>query len=348
MTEHAQLLGSIATTIADYRADELPAPTPDHVDRWVRQFKDDVQVLLLRELDYVLKKTYFTRDFVQEFLDDLVRDEELAGDTPCEFWKRANLLDIQQNGNSQSEMLELFEESLRRQCDLTLSDCTGAGDQYIYLDDVLFSGSRIGNDLSTWIRDDAPQEAKVHIIVIATHELGEWQCLERLKRDAERVGKKIELEFWRALSFENRKKYRDSSEVLWPASLPDDDQLRAYMSEEEKFPFEPRRVGGRLKSNIFSSEHGRQLLERELLLAGVQIRGFSQNPSRWVRPLGFSGYGLGFGSPVVTFRNCPNNCPLALWWGDPEASASHPLSKWYPLFPRKTYRKEVGWDDFSF
>jgi hypothetical protein len=35
---------------------------------------------------------------------------------------------------------------------------------------------------------------------------------------------------------------------------------------------------------------------------------------------------LGFGSLIVTFRNCPNNTPLALWAGDP----------WYPLFPRIT------------
>jgi hypothetical protein len=34
---------------------------------------------------------------------------------------------------------------------------------------------------------------------------------------------------------------------------------------------------------------------------------------------------LGFGSTIVTFRNCPNNCPLVLWAGHP----------WYPLFPRK-------------
>jgi hypothetical protein len=35
---------------------------------------------------------------------------------------------------------------------------------------------------------------------------------------------------------------------------------------------------------------------------------------------------LGFGSTLVTFRNCPNNCPLAFWAGYP----------WYPLFQRKT------------
>ncbi len=347
MTERAQLLSSLATTIADYRAGELQTPTPDHVDRWVRQFADEAQQPILRELDHVLKKTYFTRRFVQEFIDELVRTEELAGSDPCEFWRGAGLLEIQKNGQSQAEMLELLGDSLLKHCGLARTACTGGSGQYVYLDDVLFSGSRIGNDLTTWISGDAPQEAKVHIIVIAAHKLGQWQCIERLRKEAEKVGKKIDFEFWRAISFENRKKYRAASEVLWPASLPDDDQLKAYMAMEEKFPFELRRPAAWPASTVFSSEQGRQTLERELLLAGVKIRGFSQNPSRWVRPLGFSAYGLGFGSPVVTFRNCPNNCPLALWWGDPDASASSPLSRWYPLFPRKTYGKEAGWYDFS-
>ena len=35
---------------------------------------------------------------------------------------------------------------------------------------------------------------------------------------------------------------------------------------------------------------------------------------------------LGFGSLIVTYRNCPNNAPLALWVDAP----------WYPLFPRTT------------
>ena len=29
---------------------------------------------------------------------------------------------------------------------------------------------------------------------------------------------------------------------------------------------------------------------------------------------------LGFGSLHVTFRNCPNNCPLAFWAGKPLVS----------------------------
>ena len=82
MTERAQLLSSLATTIADYRAGELPSPTPEHVDRWVRRFAPDVQVPLLRELDHVLKKTYFTRSMVEEFLGGLVTNSGIAGTNP--------------------------------------------------------------------------------------------------------------------------------------------------------------------------------------------------------------------------------------------------------------------------
>ncbi|MBN1545564.1 MAG: hypothetical protein JW902_02780, partial [Syntrophaceae bacterium] len=148
-----------------------------------------------------------------------------------------------------------------------------------------------------------------------------------------------------AIRIENRKTYRNISEVLWPTTLPDNDMLRKYVSEEDKFPFEPRKPGGKLINDIFSSEDGRQLLERELLLAGMKIRGYCQNPKKVIRPLGFSAFGLGFGSMILTFRNCPNNCPLALWWGDPNAAPNHPFNKWYPLLPRKTYSEEVDFDE---
>jgi hypothetical protein len=76
------------------------------------------------------------------------------------------------------------------------------------------------------------------------------------------------------------------------------------------------------------------VLEREFLIAGTQIRS-QGNVSAVNRPLGHGYYGLGFGSTLVTYRNCPNNCPLALWWGDPTATSG--ALKWYPLLPRKNY-----------
>jgi len=348
MSERGDLLASIAATIGDYRAGEIDQPTRDHVDRWICQFDRAVQVPLIREVDHVFKATYFSKADVDRFFARQVNHRDLAGDVPCDFWRAAHPLDIQQQGNSQREIRELFGEALRQQCDLEIEDCGTDDGAFIYLDDVLFSGGRIGTDLSPWIANDAPTRVTVHILVIATHRLGEWQCIERLKKVAAEAGKKLDLHCWAVVRFENRRRYRYTSEVLWPAELPEDAAIQTYIAAEKRFPFEPRQSGGKLENAIFSSEDGRQLLERELLLAGMRIRSFSKNPNRALRPLGFSAFGLGFGSMVLTFRNCPNNTPLALWWGDPDAAPGHPFRKWYPLLPRKTYSAEVDFDAIDF
>jgi len=341
MSKRSELLESISETIADYREGEIRRPTPEHVDRWINQFDDEVQKPMLAELDHVLKYTYFSRQNVKDFLAAQVKNEKLGGDDSCSFWRDVEFLRIQGGGNSQREMLAMFDGILEEECGVKTADCGETPIAYLYLDDAIFTGSRVGGDLSDWIRNAAPIISKVHILVIATYTLGEWQAMDRLKKEAVSAGKAIDFHCWRAASFENRKSCRNTSEVLWPATLPDDEAMKAYIKEEKKFPFEHRQSGGKLKHEIFSSEEGRQLFERELLLAGIRIRGLCENPRRAMRPLGFSAFGLGFGSTIVTFRNCPNNCPLALWWGDPDAPASSPLSKWYPLFPRKTYGQDI-------
>ncbi len=342
MAERQKLLESIAATTADYRKGELAAPTPAHVDRWVRQFDESVQLPMLGELDHVLKQTYFSKDIISQWFSRQIQHEGLAGKSPCDFWNSANFLSIQKNGRSQAEILALFSESLSNQCGISVGDCGAEGDVFVYLDDVLFSGGRVGADLKSWVVDSAPRAATVHVLVIATHRLGEWQCTEGLKKVATKVGKKIEFKVWAAFRLENRLKYRNQSEVLWPAAIPDDDRLNAYLAEQKKFPFQPRVPGDKTEHEIFSSEGGRQIMEQELLLAGIRIRAGCADPKPSMRPLGFSAFGLGFGSTVVTYRNCPNNCPLALWWGDPDAT-SGPFH-WYPFFSRKTYAQSFDFD----
>lgn len=337
MSKRHDLLDSIAHTIKDYRAGDLAEPTPEHVDTWIRQFGADVQVALLREMNHVLKQTYFSQSAVRNFFSRLIDNKRLVGKTPLEFWKATHLLDIQNDGHSQTEIGKIFSEELERKCGITADECGASGGTFLYLDDALFSGNRIQNDLFAWIADSAPPAATVHIVVIVAHCYGEWICKKRLNKEAKEAGKQLEFHFWAVARLENRKAYRDKSEVLWPSELPDNATLRAYLKEKTRFPFEARTPGGQTERQIFSSEEGRQLLERELLLAGMRIRSLSQNPSPILRPLGFSPFGLGFGSMIVTYRNCPNNAPLALWWGDPGALQGHPLSQWYPLVQRKTY-----------
>lgn len=348
MATKVELLEAIAKTIADYRDGEIPQPSPEHVEKWVGQFDKDVRLPLLQELDHLLKETYLSKEWVIDFLTRQVKNEKLAGENPCDFWKSANFLDIQKNGHSQEEMIKVFDEGLEAECSFSVEDCGSRGGPYIYLDDGLFNGFRTGDDLDLWLENQSPEKGGVILLFIVSHSYGEWKTKQRLIRKAKALEKNIDFHFWRAISFENNPNTSKISEVFWPATIPNDELLKAYLAEEHKFPFKPREAGGTCEHDIFSCEEGRQLLETQLLLAGLKIRSFCENPSPSLRPLGFSPFGLGFGATVVTFRNCPNNCPLALWWGDPEADESHPFSKWYPLLPRKTYSEENDFGEISF
>lgn len=325
MSERSDLLASIANTIKDYRVGEIHEPTSEHVDTWVNQFAEDVRVPLLREVDHVLKTTYFTKNTVIEFLSNLLKNQKLAGDNACSFWKSVKFLSIQGGGNSQREMLAMFDAILQKECGLKISDCGNAPEAFLYLDDALFTGNRIKNDLILWIKNEAPKEAKIHVVTIALHRGGQYYAKNAIEQTGKDAGKKLELVWWRAVELEDTKFHINSSDVLRPTSLPEDERVKAYVAG---LRFKPvlRTPPSRGEHEIFSSEEGRNFLEQTFLKAGVDIRQQSPYLNPYQRPLGNMVLEtLGFGSMIVTFRNCPNNAPLAFWAGDP----------WYPLFPRK-------------
>ena len=68
MSELEELAQAIATTIEDYRADEIEPRTAEHVVRWAAQFDDAIRLVLLREVNHVVGRTYFSRAWVEAFL----------------------------------------------------------------------------------------------------------------------------------------------------------------------------------------------------------------------------------------------------------------------------------------
>lgn len=326
MTERQKLLASIASTAGDYRASELAAPTPEHVNRWVKQFDDAVQHAILREMDHVLKKTYFPLERVTTFLNGLIKAEKLVGKDPCAFWRGVQFLDVQLGGNSQREMLELFNQVLQKNCGFRIAQCGKRAAAYMYLDDAIFTGNRVRRDLEAWIQKEAPDNATLHIVSIALHTGGQYYANGRIAQAASSAGKKVNITWWRAIELEDQRQHTNRSDVLRPTSIPAEAEVQAYVIAMRHAPV--LRTPGNVGTNsLFSSDEGRSLLEQEFLKAGVRIRQMCPNLGDTQRPLGHSTLEtLGFGSLIVTFRNCPNNAPLALWVGEP----------WYPLFPRTT------------
>jgi hypothetical protein len=326
MAISAELLTATVSIIADYREGEINRPDAAHVERWLAQFDEPVREPLLTELNHVLAKTYVSKRGVERFLGGLVTLSKLAGAQPRDFWLNANFLDLQERGNSQREFLSLFEASLKQATGLALKDCGKQQATYIYLDDGIFTGMTLIQSLSKWIKGDAPAKATVHIIVIAGHAGGRYYAATSLKKAATAAGKDIDLHWWAFLSLEDRKININTSDVLRPASLPDDALTQAY-AKALKFPPIYRTPGNVGEKKLFSSEQGRNLLEQQFLVKGAYIRDIAPKLPKFARPLGDMVLEtLGFGSTFVTYRNCPNNTPLAFWAGSP----------WYPLFPRKT------------
>lgn len=326
MTDRNYSTNSISSTIGDYRQSDHAAPTPEHVERWVNQFDAAVQLPILREMDHVLKQTYFSKENTQKFLNGLFDTTKLVGNDPCTFWRSVNFLNIQGGGASQTEMLALFDQLLQDKCGFSVSDCGSKPHAFIYLDDASFTGNRILRDLRDWIAKKAPAKTTVHIITIAQHSGGQYYANTNLIKAVQAAGKTIDFTWWRAIELEDRLTYTDTSDVLRPVAIPEDTAVQAYVAGMKYAPRlrTPGGVGGK---GIFSSDENRQLLEQEFLKAGMRIRGMCPHLGNTQRPLGHMTLEtLGFGSLLVTFRNCPNNAPLALWAGDP----------WYPLFPRTT------------
>lgn len=304
-----------------------------HIEKWIYQFDSRYRLNVLSELYFILQKTYISEQMLFEWCYNTIRCK------PKEFWERMNFLDIQTQGESQKNILKMVNLSLKMLYHIDIKQCGTNSKEYIYFDDIIFSGSRVIQDIKKWIKYDAQDMSKVYIVTFFAHEYGLYFCKKQFPENLECEGKHISFCFYSPHILENRAYHVNDKtpDIFWPKKV-DDEVVHEYIDNlQTRYSFIPRESDN--KSKYFSCEENRQILERELLLAGIKIVNFCKAPNSIMKPLGFSHFGIGFGSTIVTYRNCPNNCPLALWWGDSNAPASHPLGKWYPLFPRKTYEQ---------
>lgn len=322
---------SIAKTTKDYREDEIDAPTTDHVINWIAQFPENVRKNLLSGLDHVLKKTYLSKSAIKKFIAGAATSKPFAGDDPADFWRGANILDIQRGGNSQKDIRELLSNVLEEKFNFSIEDCGSTKGTFIYLDDVIFSGNRVVMDCRKWIAEHAPKKFSLKLLVAASHSAAEYYIQKQVRAIAADADKELKnLEIWRLKCLNNLSNDGARADVLRLRAYPDDDESTEYWENngDGKAPA-LLRGDGENQSPFYSSEEQRNNLEQILWLAGVHIREECPHLKVMHRPLGFTTTGsankLGFGSLLVSYRNCPNNSPLALWVGDP----------WYPLFPRR-------------
>lgn len=336
--KNQDLLESISEIISDYRLGEVPPMTPNHVARWVSQFDDDDQFPILQEMNYLLKKYYFSRSHVKSFLKKRIfskRSDDIISISKIQF------LDIQKKGYSQKDLLTLADEIATSQYCINLNRSIPKPIEYIYLDDCLFSGNTVRYDLQDWLENNTISHAKVRFIFLAHYTSGRRyvkKILDPIARE-----RKIEFTIDSDLKFANLSWETKKYECLWPKRITNNQLVNQFVNLVENNckdkSHDPRLFRPDLtpqKETLCSSPQSRNIIEAAFLKKGAYLLSLPEEPQPSMRPMGYEVLqSLGFGSIFITYRNISNNCPLVLWWGDPTQPSDHPFSKWYPLFPRK-------------
>lgn len=140
-------------------------------------------------------------------------------------------------------------------------------------------------DLEAWL-SNAPKSAQVHVIAFADH-TGNYFARQKMDEAIRASGKDIKVKWWHLIQLEDRKTYTDNSDVLRPASIPEDENVASYVAGMRYKPHlrTPGKTGA---LGIFSSEAGRNLLEQEFLKAGANICSECPFLGASQRPLGHS------------------------------------------------------------
>jgi len=120
-------------------------------------------------------------------------------------------------------MLALLHEAIAEQFGISTANQESQASQFLYLDDVSFSGNQIKNDLLQWAEKRDIRNARVYVIAMALYTGGEHYAKTALRQPfGER---RIEYSF-HGIRFENRLARKRDSQVFWPTHLPADEYAR--------------------------------------------------------------------------------------------------------------------------
>lgn len=184
---HDQLLESLAMIIKDYRHGDITEPAIERIDTWISQFPSGKQDPILEEMVATLRLTYFLRERIREEIDSwcgnvlprLLRGGKFAGidcAQPESFWRKTNFLRIQESGRSQMWMLGILEEVLQARYRFGIDDCGDPRGHYLYFDDGVFTGSRVRQDMMSWMEglDDLSRQRSVLVFSLVLAKSAEW------------------------------------------------------------------------------------------------------------------------------------------------------------------------------
>ncbi|URO00934.1 hypothetical protein NB069_08730 [Leclercia adecarboxylata] len=335
VTVEEKLKESISSTLSDYRHVPPGGMNAEHVSRWIDQFDPADRRFILEETDRILSRGYIAKKDYKRIIRELVEDEKNK-----EVFDDSAFLNIQEDGFSQNELIEELGDKYPDELYTVTRESSRrwvtSFKRFIYFDDVCFSGRKAYDDLSWLIYKFDLKDVKILLHFLSGHTFASWNIRKEI--ESAFPGRNISIivnegEFG---DVENRLKYNASSGVFWP--VEQNVIIPKWINEPKKFTGACR--DGFVSGDDFPDERRRNKFESILTATGFEILRHSDNIKKGIKPLGFSTFpGVGFGGTTFTYRNCPNNVPLAFWWGNYERSGGRALACWYPLMKRIVYNR---------
>ena len=272
------LLHSLASTIVDYRSGEIPPITIAHVEKWLNQFDMEDQPVILAELDTIMKRLYYAKTRVKEGLRTFLKEDVIGNNNPSTVLPFIRFLTIQKEGSSQRTMLLLVDEILQGDYGMSIVQCgTGNVYTYIYMDDGIYTGSRLRYDLTegdnapSWITNSGLPNSKLMIYTIVSHYEGVNYAFSHIDQAAKKKNMAIKLRY--ALFIDNKRSHRGKVDFLWPQTIINDHDINVYVanvhaSDAQQYwknndLFRPHSVPS--KEGLFSSPEARNIVERAFL-----------------------------------------------------------------------------------
>lgn len=301
-----------------------------HVKKWIRQFKEGDRAEIAKSTAFALEKTYIPK---MEFTSWLVRASKRHrfNIEAKRFWKEAKLIK-QSRGKSQRDLLKIFrketEYKLGSKIDKSVKNSKVLN--FVYIDDVIFSGNTALSDIKKWFdkyyKYLKNHEVNILILVYRNHTSGGLYLMKKLKAHFLDQNCVVDIRISAFQKYRTTTDRPEDSDVLWLKESCLNKEFKMYwkndLEGDRRLVF--RKASGVGRRKIFLSKRSRSAYEVLMLKYGLKIlRGKDYDAE--FKPLGFNRlFSFGFGALTVSYRNCPNNCPLVFWADD----------GWYPLFPR--------------
>lgn len=165
----------IAEIIKGFRQDSIEIEmNQEHVHKWISQFSPDTQNIILEETLHILKEWYFPKDKINLFLDEMMdylksENENATDEEPMKdiyFWN------IQESGKSQSQLVEMLNDRVNQKygCGIRTGKLMSEK-YYVYLDDGLYTGSRLRKDIKHCI-EMIPEGSRIDVIYMIACQSG--------------------------------------------------------------------------------------------------------------------------------------------------------------------------------